>query len=124
MLSRPVLLYDGGCGFCRAWVDRLRRWDRRGALDYVPSEARHGLPGLPNLSDDALDRAMHLVTPDGRVYAGGRAVGPLLRLLPGGAWLAPLLRIPGVQPLVDAGYRWVAARRHRLGCGSSECRWR
>ena len=35
MLSRPVLLYDGSCGFCRRWVRRLRRWDRRGVLQLI-----------------------------------------------------------------------------------------
>lgn len=123
MLSRPVLLYDGGCGFCRAWVARLRRWDRQGAIQYLPAASRGSVPGLPPLSDDALDRAMHLVLPGGAAYAGGRAAGPLLRLLPGGRWVAPLLRLPGIQRLVDAAYRQIAARRHRLGCGSSECRW-
>ena len=124
MLSRPTLVYDGNCGFCRTWINRLRRWDRRGALDYVPSRERHAVPGMPDLDDDALDRAMHLVLPGGGVFAGGRAVPPLLGLLPGGRWLRPFLRIPGVQPLVDAGYRWIASRRHRLGCGSAGCRWR
>lgn len=67
---------------------------------------------------------MHLVTPDGRVYAGGRAVGPLLARLPGGRLLTPWLRIPGMQRLVDRVYDAVARRRHRLGCDSAGCHWR
>ena len=27
-----TLIYDGDCGFCRRWVERVRRWDRRDAL--------------------------------------------------------------------------------------------
>jgi lipase maturation factor 1 len=121
VLSRPVLLYDGNCGFCLRWVRRLQRWDRRSALDYVAAADRGAVVGLPPLSDAALDRAMHLVTPDGRVYAGARALPALLRLLPGGRILLPLMRVPGVQPLADRAYAWVAARRHRFGCGPTTC---
>jgi predicted DCC family thiol-disulfide oxidoreductase YuxK len=121
VLSRPVLLYDGGCGFCRRWVSRLQRWDRRRAIDYLAAADRGTVAGLPPLSDAALDRAMHLVTPDGRVYPGAGALPALLPLLPGGRVLAPLLRLPGVQPLADRVYAWVAARRHRFGCGPTTC---
>jgi predicted DCC family thiol-disulfide oxidoreductase YuxK len=121
VLSRPVLLYDGACGFCRRWVSRLRRWDRHGALEYVAAADRGAFAGLPQLSDAALDRAMHLVTADGRVYPGARALPLLFRLLPGGRVPALLMRVPGVQRLADRVYAWVAARRHRFGCGPTTC---
>ncbi len=119
MLIRPVLLYDGNCGFCNQWVGRLRRWDRRGAIDYLPAQLRAEVQGLPSIPDEALDRAMHVVLPDGRTYQGARALPALLPLLPGGVLLAAILRIPGVQSLADRVYTWIAARRHRLGCSSS-----
>jgi predicted DCC family thiol-disulfide oxidoreductase YuxK len=121
VLSRPVLLYDGNCGFCRRWVRRLQRWDRGEAIEYVAAADRGAVVGLPPLSDAALDRAMHLVTRDGQVYTGARALPPLLPILPGGRLLAPLMRMPGVQPLADRLYAWVAARRHRFGCGPNSC---
>lgn len=55
----------------------------------------------------------HLVGPDGRVTSGGRAVAPLLRLLPGAGPLAAVAQMfPG---LVELGYRWVARHRSSLG---------
>ena len=121
MLNRPVLLYDGDCGFCRRWVSRLQRWDRQKAIEYVAAADRGAVVGLPPLSDAALDRAMHLVTRDGRVYPGARALPALLPLLPAGRLLMPLMRVPGVQLLADRTYAWVAARRHRFGCGPTTC---
>jgi predicted DCC family thiol-disulfide oxidoreductase YuxK len=121
MLMRPVLLYDGQCAFCLRWVRRLQRWDRDGALDFVAAAERGRVAGLPDISAAALDQSMHLVTPDGAVYAGGRAVPVLLRYLPGGRWLRPWFRLPGVAWATDRGYRWVAARRHRFGCGAESC---
>jgi predicted DCC family thiol-disulfide oxidoreductase YuxK len=55
----------------------------------------------------------HLVTPEGRVYSGGAAAAPLLRLLPGGR---PLAAVAAALPAVtDAAYRWVARNRNWLG---------
>ena len=117
MLSRPVLLFDGQCGFCRQWVARLRRWDRGGSIQTLPGAERHIIQGIPPISDASLDRAMHFVTPDGRVYPGARALPALLPYLPGGGWLALLLRIPRAQAAADRVYAWISARRHRFGCG-------
>jgi len=78
--------------------------------------------GTPGLARPALERAMHLVAPDGRVFVGAEGIAPLLRLLPrGGIWAAPLA-LPGANRLAGAVYRWVARRRHRLGCASPVCR--
>jgi predicted DCC family thiol-disulfide oxidoreductase YuxK len=121
VLSRPVLLFDEDCGFCRTWVRRLRRWDRGAAIDYLPASARESRAGLPRIEDAAVSRAMHLILPDGRVLTGAGALPGLLPLLPGGRLLAPLLRIPGVQLLADQAYAWIAARRHRFGCGPEGC---
>jgi predicted DCC family thiol-disulfide oxidoreductase YuxK len=121
MLTRPVLLYDGTCGFCRTWIDRLRRWDRAGRIDYVAYQQRAAVAGLPPITDDALDRAAHLVAPDGRVQAGARAMPLLLDYLPGGRLLKPFFYVPGVPWVADRIYAWVAANRHRLGGPGSTC---
>ena len=109
----PTLIYDGECGLCRQAVGLLKRWDREQALRFVPFQdgpavARFGI-ALP-----ALAAAMHLVLPDGRVYAGADAAPELVRLFPGKRWLAWLFRVPGVPTLARRGYAWIAARRHCL----------
>jgi len=111
--ERPTLIYDGECGFCRSSVDLARSWDREHRLDTVPFQdqervAAFGIP-LP-----ALAAAMHLVLPDGRVFAGADAVPEILRLLPGKRWLAPLFRLPGVLPVARRLYGWIARRRRCL----------
>lgn len=78
---------------------------------------------MPPIADDALSRAMHFVTEDGRVFAGARVLPPMLRYLPGGALLRPLLFVPGVLPVGDRVYAWIARNRHRFGCGGDACSW-
>ncbi len=121
MLTRPVLLYDGNCGFCIRWVDRIRHWDRHRRIQLVASQRRSEMPGLPDIADAALDREMHLVLPDLTVVSGGRAIREVVEFLPGGRALGLLLRVPGMPRVLDRGYAWVAARRHRLGCGEGMC---
>lgn len=115
-VTTPTLIYDGECGICQQAVALLARWDREHALRFVPFQdgpavARFGiaLPPLPRLA-----AAMHLMLPNGAVYAGADAIPELLRRLPGKRWLAVLFRIPGVPRIARRVYAWIAIRRHCL----------
>src|SRR5258705_12968150 len=81
-LSEPTLIYDGECGICRASVELGRRWDREHVLRVVPFQDAAAVARFP-IALPALAAAMHLVLPDGRVYAGADAIPELLRLFPG-----------------------------------------
>ena len=121
MLARPVLLYDGNCAFCRAWVSRIRRWDRNNRIELLPASERSHIASLPPLSDEAVNAAMHLVLTDGRILSGGRAIPEILRRLPGGRIPRLLFFVPGIPWLAGRAYDWVARRRHRFGCGDGAC---
>lgn len=116
-----TLIYDGECRFCLRCVDLLRRWDRAGRIRAVPLQDRAALAQLPPIPLASLEAAMHLVGPDGSVRASAAAAPAILRLLPGGALLAALFRVPGVPAVAERVYRAVARNRHRLGCGSRRC---
>lgn len=105
-----TLIYDGACGLCRDAVNLVRRWDRAGRFAYVPFQdgSRVAAFGVPLT---ALAAAMHLVLPDGRVFAGADAAPEILRRLPGKAWLAAPFALPGAMRLARRVYAWIAARR-------------
>jgi predicted DCC family thiol-disulfide oxidoreductase YuxK len=113
--TRPTLIYDGDCGFCRRSVDLLQRWDPEQRIALIPfqDQARMAAFDIPL---PALAAAMHLILPppDGRVLAGADAMPELLRLLPGKRWLAWGFRVPGVLPVARRLYAWIARRRHCL----------
>ena len=68
------------------------------------------LSGMPA---DQRMASWHFVSDDGRVYSGGAAFAPLLRLVPGGE--LPARALDAVPTLTDFGYRAVAGRRSFFG---------
>jgi predicted DCC family thiol-disulfide oxidoreductase YuxK len=115
----PVLIYDSQCSFCSRWVGRVRAWDKEGAVWYLPlQDARATVISGRQL--DALRRAVHLVRPDGVVYAGAAAATVLLGYLPGGRIPRAILNVPAVQWVAARVYAWIARRFGPVGgptCG-------
>lgn len=121
-VTRPVVLYDGDCRMCTRLARLLRRLDRGGTLEVVAGQDVPIERRFPWITRSALAEALHLVQPGGETIAGATAVAEIVRLLPGGALPAWVLRLPGVRSLADVAYRWVARNRHALGCGA-HCRY-
>jgi predicted DCC family thiol-disulfide oxidoreductase YuxK len=108
-----VVLYDADCGFCRWSAAKILAWDRARALRPVALQDPEAERLLPGMAPQRRMASWHLVTPQGRVYSGGAAVAPLLRLLPGGRPLAAVAAtFPGVT---EVAYRWVSRNRNRIG---------
>lgn len=110
-MTDTVLLYDDGCGFCRRSLRLIMAWDRNERIRAVALQAPEAVALLPGMTDRQRMDSWHLVT-GGRVYSAGRAVAPLMRLLPMGA---PVASIAAAFPnATERAYRWVAANRDRL----------
>jgi predicted DCC family thiol-disulfide oxidoreductase YuxK/uncharacterized membrane protein YphA (DoxX/SURF4 family) len=107
-LERPLVIWDGDCGFCRRSVDHLRA--RAGdRIAFEPYQSAHDR--FPDIPREAFAAAVHLVETDGRVSRGAEAVYRALALV--GARL-PLLAhrwVPGFAAASEWGYRLVAANR-------------
>lgn len=106
-MKRPVLVFDGDCGFCRLWIERWR-WATGDKVEYAPYQtaaARH-----PEVPREHFAEAIHLFEP-GRTSRGAEAVLRALACAPGLSWLPRLYAAPLVAPVSEAGYRFVAGRR-------------
>ncbi|MFD0686349.1 thiol-disulfide oxidoreductase DCC family protein [Actinomadura fibrosa] len=117
--ERPVLVYDGDCGFCTSCVRFLER--------YVPVDAEIVAFQFADL--DALgttaERAEHevlWVDRAGRVSGGAEAIGRLLTAA-GGAWRAVgvAMRIAPASWAAHLLYRLVANNRQRMPGGTAAC---
>src|ERR1700674_566430 len=106
--ARPLLLFDGECGFCRVWIARWKAMtgDR---VDYAPSEEAGAR--FPEIPTEAFRRSVQLVLPDGEVRSGAHAVASTLALAGRGFPLRAYERVPGAARAAEAGYAFIAAHR-------------
>ena len=108
-MAKPLLLYDGGCNFCKRWI---LRWQARlaDAADFEPYQT--AAARFPDIPLEYFENAMQLVEADGRRVGGAAAAFKLFDL--GGhrskLWWC-YRRLPGFAPVSEAVYRFVA--RHR-----------
>ena len=108
-----LVLYDGECGFCRASLGLLLRWDRRGRLEPVALQSGRAADVLADLGEEERMDSWHLVSPGGERWSAGAAAPQLLRLLPGGRVPARVLdAAPGIT---ERAYRFAARHRGSLG---------
>jgi predicted DCC family thiol-disulfide oxidoreductase YuxK len=91
------------------WVQAWDRHERLRAVALQDGEAARLLAGMGDAQRLA---SWHLVTEDGKRYSAGRALAPLLELLPGGAPVARLAR--AFPSATDAGYASIVRHRSRL----------
>ncbi len=109
--NNAKLLYDATCALCTASSNQALRIVPAGTIELLDAndpavQARYGV------TPEAAQREMHLISPNGRVSAGARAVRNLLRLSRWAWPLANLWRIPGFPWLADRVYAWVAQHRY------------
>ncbi|MFE0652538.1 thiol-disulfide oxidoreductase DCC family protein [Streptomyces sp. NPDC059534] len=119
MRSRPVLVYDGDCGFCTTSAKFAERRVRP-RCDFIPWQYAD-LEAL-GVTRERAEYEVLWVTPAGAVEGGARAVAKAL-MSAGGAWalLGAVLLLPGVRWAARCAYRLVAAHRHRLPGGTPAC---
>ncbi len=110
--GRPVLIWDGDCGFCHYWVLRWRRMTG-GQIRYAPyQEAGDAFPDIP---EARFREAAQLIEPGGRVFSGAAAAyrtftyGTRWRFLYDWYENNVLFRC-----LSDRAYQWIARHRSLL----------
>ena len=108
--SRPLLVYDGGCNFCRRWIERWRA--RTGsAVDYEPYQ--EAARRYPDIAEETFRRSVVLFLPDGTTVTGARAVLATLNLAGVGRWSMALYeRMPGFAPAAEMAYGFIARHRY------------
>ena len=127
--TKPILLYDGECGFCRRiahWVEKSAR-NKSGETSIILMPVGNDPEALkrinPNLNIWEAYATNYLVMPDASMKTGGEAVAEVLRILPSTKWFAWCfaLSIFGFRPfqiMLNFGYMILADIRPIFGCES------
>lgn len=117
--GRPLLVFDGDCGFCTSSARVAERWL---GLEHVEAWQFLDLDSL-GLTREQCERAVQWVAVDGSIQPAERAVIAALRHA-GGAWrvFGEVMNLPGVRHLAAVVYRLVAKYRHRMPGGTPACK--
>lgn len=107
-MTKPILLYDGDCGFCQYCVDYLAQITGH-QVHYQPYQ--QGTLGRPPA---AAEKAIQLVVSETEFYQGAAAGFKVLSFggRPLGWW--SYQNVPGFKWLSEKTYHWIT--RHRNLC--------
>jgi predicted DCC family thiol-disulfide oxidoreductase YuxK len=106
---RPLLVYDGDCGFCGYWA---RYWQKLTGdrVEYLPYQ--DVAPQYPAIAQADFQRAVQFIASDGHVASAAEASFLTLSHARGkGFWLALYRSLPGFAPISELAYAFIAARR-------------
>lgn len=114
-MNKPVMLWDGDCGFCARWIKRWQRFTA-GKVEYIPyqsleADEKGRLKKFPALFVGDCEKSVQLVLPDGSVYSGAEAVFRSLAIGGKKGWLRLYRRFPGFQFVSEKVYRLIANHR-------------
>lgn len=121
--SRPLIIYDGECNFCRRQVRRLQERDRAMQFEYAARQLEGLDERFPLLAASDFNTGMRLIDPHGRVFVGADAAYEIARRLPGYRRIAWLYRLPVFHQVAKAGYALVARYRYKFAgkCEDGAC---
>ena len=119
--------FNGDCPVCSAHVARYRRL-ARGRDELLWRDLADCPDALLcfGIDRETARRRLHVVDRNGRLQGGIDAFAAIWRELPGGRWLAVLVRLPGIHALAAALYDRVLVpalwawnrRRNRIRTGA------
>lgn len=110
MNKKPLLIYDGECGFCRSWISR---WEKitGDSIDYATYQ--NVASNYPQISISQFQNSVQLIETDQKVFSGAKAVFKTLAYNPKRRWLLKLYEsIPGFAFITELGYKIIARNRY------------
>jgi predicted DCC family thiol-disulfide oxidoreductase YuxK len=106
-----TMLYDGTCQFC---LRAVRKWQENTGAKIAYQPYQTSLHKFPHVSEKACERAVQLITADGKVYAGAHAVFKAFDLAGKYKFLhACYHSAPFFDAISEAVYAWVARNRSK-----------
>jgi predicted DCC family thiol-disulfide oxidoreductase YuxK len=110
-MGEMEMIYDGKCGYCVRSMAWFLAFD---GLQQISVRDFRSHPS-PVVSDAKMEKALHLVLPDGRALPGFEAYRYCVLRVPGLWWQVPFFYIPVFSRLFGHPiYQWIAANRGRL----------
>ena len=106
--EKPLMVFDGDCGFCRAWIEYWKELtgDR---VAYAPfQEAAAQFPDVPR---EQFAAAVQIFLPGGQRRSGAHAALTAMAIGEKTRLLSAYEHVPGFAAVAEAAYRTIAAHR-------------
>lgn len=110
-IDDDIILYDGACVLCSAWVRFVVTRDVKRQFRFTPIESEYGRRMAAALNIEADDPDTNAVITSGRVYFRSDAAIEVLSVLPYWKWVWVLRICP--RPIRDLVYNAIAQNRYR-----------
>src|SRR5947199_7165090 len=119
-LSKPLMIWDGECHFCRRWIERWREITA-GEVDYATyQEAADRFPEIPF---EQFQRAVAFIEPDGKTLSAAEAVYCSLAWRSSREWMAwSYDHVPGFAAISEIAYGFIA-RHRKVGSAFTRVLW-
>jgi predicted DCC family thiol-disulfide oxidoreductase YuxK len=117
-VRNPLIVFDGDCAWCSAWVQFLLRHDRKGLFRFATRRSAAAASRVAPMGVRLEEEHTLLVLEKGKLRRRSDAVLYILETLGGGWKLVSVFRLVP-SPLRDIVYDRVAKYRHRLGRGET-----
>jgi predicted DCC family thiol-disulfide oxidoreductase YuxK len=107
--TKPLLIWDGECDFCRLWIERWREMTH-GEIDYATSQEI--ATRFPEIPGEQFQKSVVFIDQAGEVFVAAEAIYRSLQGRSSKRWMSwSYDRIPGFAAVSEIAYRFIA--RHR-----------
>jgi predicted DCC family thiol-disulfide oxidoreductase YuxK len=111
--ANPIIVFDGHCGFCSAWVQFVLRHDRKKIYRFIAGQSNLGRALYRHYGLDPENFESNILIENGRAYF--KADGSLRMFAGlGGPWSWVLLLRVVPSNLLEPAYEFIARNRMRL----------
>lgn len=118
--QKKTIYYDGSCPMCTTIIGKVGGSSQKEKFD-PKNTAKEPLP--QNLTKEQVEKEIHVIGSDGRVYRNAEAILKILEEYPRWKFLVKLGGLPLIKQLLPIGYKFVAANRHFIFGPASRIFW-
>ncbi len=120
-VDQPVIVFDGVCNLCNAYVDFLVRRDKDGIFQFASNQSEAGEEIVAQAGITQFEADTIVLVEDGTAYVRSTAVLRIARQL-GMPWRLFSIFLVVPAPVRDFLYRLVAKNRYRVFGKRDTCR--
>jgi len=112
VVRAPLILFDGVCNLCNAWVRFVIRRDPRGVFRFAAQQSPVGRAMIEDRMKGAAQLSSVILIEDHAIYTESEAILRIYtRLGPPWSWMALLRIVP--RRFGDACYRFIVRHRYQ-----------